>query len=391
MGLRPTYDAIDAFAPHRPSTDADAASASHLDFLDGVRGFAALYVVAHHAMLNLPPVASRVDALMRRAFALGHFSVDVFIVLSGFCLMLPVLRRPGHVGLWPFIGRRAVRILPAYYVALLCSLLLIGTVIGQPSGTHWDVSLPVTTRDVALHMMLMHDWSASSALRINHPFWSIAVEWKIYFLFPVLLWLRARTGMTRTAGVALLSGYVGWLVLERTNALNPGPWGSSPYYVGLFALGMLAAELTTSARCRAWAVSAEGVAIFAAATVVLGALALVESSARGPLLPLQLASAPMGAWTGALLVMLHTGALPRLSSALASRPSASLGRMGYSIYLVHAPLVQLVHQYLVAPISWPAACRPMIMVTLGALVTVLVAYPFYRLAERPFHQLSRRL
>ncbi|TMA81997.1 MAG: acyltransferase [Deltaproteobacteria bacterium] len=179
MGLRPTYDAIDAFAPDRLSTDADAASASHLGFLDGVRGCAALYVVAHHAMLNLPPVASRIDALMRRAFALGHFSVDVFIVLSGFCLMLPVLRRPGNVGLWPFIGRRAVRILPTYYVALLCSLLLIGTVIGQPSGTHWDVSLPVTRRDVALHMMLMHDWSASSALRINHPFWSIAVEWKI--------------------------------------------------------------------------------------------------------------------------------------------------------------------------------------------------------------------
>ncbi|TMA81996.1 MAG: hypothetical protein E6J72_03905 [Deltaproteobacteria bacterium] len=154
---------------------------------------------------------------------------------------------------------------------------------------------------------------------------------------------------------------------------------------------MLAAELATSARCRAWAVSAEGVAIFAAATVVLGALALVESSARGPLLPLQLASAPMGAWTGALLVMLHAGALPRLSSALASRASASLGRMGYSIYLVHAPLAQLVYQYLVAPISWPAACRPMIMVTLGALVTVLVAYPFYRLVERPFHLLSRRL
>src|SRR6185369_3527958 len=136
------------------ATEGVVAAAPHLDFLDGVRGCAALYVVAHHAMLNLPPATLSADSLMRRAFALGHFSVDVFIVLSGFCLMLPVLRRPGHVGLWPFIGRRAVRILPTYYAALLVSLVLIDTVIGRPSGTHWDVSLPVTERDIALHLML---------------------------------------------------------------------------------------------------------------------------------------------------------------------------------------------------------------------------------------------
>src|SRR5579871_2999498 len=100
-----------------------------LPFLDGLRGLAAAYVVLHHAALEVPAVGlPRTAALVHGLFRHGHYAVAVFIVLSGFCLMRPVLRNPSHGlpgGFLAYVGRRARRILPAYYAALgVCWMLI---------------------------------------------------------------------------------------------------------------------------------------------------------------------------------------------------------------------------------------------------------------------------
>src|SRR5882672_5264093 len=100
-----------------------------LEYLDGLRGIAALYVVLFHSMVGfrgdvLPPAL--VSALKFMTY--GHFSVAVFIVLSGYCLMLPVARSSdGRLsgGFAGYVKRRALRILPPYYAAVSISLLVI--------------------------------------------------------------------------------------------------------------------------------------------------------------------------------------------------------------------------------------------------------------------------
>jgi peptidoglycan/LPS O-acetylase OafA/YrhL len=71
----------------------------HLDYLDGLRAFAALFVVLHHAYLQTWPVIAYPDAGPDKLVGFwlgwliyGHFSVTFFMALSGFCLMMPVLR-----------------------------------------------------------------------------------------------------------------------------------------------------------------------------------------------------------------------------------------------------------------------------------------------------------
>src|SRR5215203_1884331 len=103
-----------------------------LAFLDGLRGLAASYVVLHHAALLVPPSGLTGPATVAR-FLLrhGHYAVAVFIVLSGYCLMLPVARDPlGRLpgGTLAFFGRRARRILPPYYAALVLCWALIALV-----------------------------------------------------------------------------------------------------------------------------------------------------------------------------------------------------------------------------------------------------------------------
>ena len=68
----------------------------HLGYLDGLRALAALYVVAVHALSQVDRHHDRISApwsLITGLFLYGHYAVDLFIVLSGFCLMLPVVRR----------------------------------------------------------------------------------------------------------------------------------------------------------------------------------------------------------------------------------------------------------------------------------------------------------
>jgi peptidoglycan/LPS O-acetylase OafA/YrhL len=363
----------------------------HLAFLDGVRGAAALFVVLHHAMASLPAGADdRVDHLLRILTHGGHFAVDLFIVLSGYCLMLPLSRSGVALETWTFIKRRALRILPTYFLAMVFSLVLIGTIIGQKTGTPWDFALPVRARDVELHLLLLHDWFPSSTFKINHPFWSIGVEWKIYFLFPVLLFLRRRWGTLATAGLATLGGYALWMVLARLHALNPSPYGSSVYYVGLFAMGMFAADAGEHPeRYPVLSVGPYRLLLGALSLVVLF-LAIEQGVSDDHFLRPQLASGVMGVWGALFLLALRRGFTPEwIKRIFAWRGSASVGKMGYSLYLIHAPILQVVYQYVLLPIRLHGHGRGPLMLAISTVATLGPAAVFYRVAERPFHRLSQ--
>lgn len=166
--------------------------AKHLGYLDGLRALAAIYVVVFHALLQVNFDQQPLNNFARyflKFFSYGRYPVDLFIVISGFCLMIPIARGDGNLrgGAIHFFKRRAWRILPPYYFAMALSLLLIWLFINQKTGTHWDVSLPVTNKSILTHLILMQDALGDYAT-INHAFWSISVEWRIYFLFPLLVW-----------------------------------------------------------------------------------------------------------------------------------------------------------------------------------------------------------
>ena len=84
-----------------------------LIFLDGLRGFTALYVVLHHIHSELVQHGlTGTFEIATRFLQLGHYAVGVFIVISGFSLMLPVAMSSNlHIdgGLLRYLSRRARR------------------------------------------------------------------------------------------------------------------------------------------------------------------------------------------------------------------------------------------------------------------------------------------
>lgn len=145
-----------------------------LPYLDGLRGIAALAIALFHTYKFTGDTGDHEQIpIVGGVLQFGFLGVPVFIVLSGYLLMLPVAQNANRLpkGFIYYIRSRARRILPPYYAALALSLLLIlfVPILQQPSGTQWDSKVPVTVPDVVLHALLLQDFSAESIGKINGP------------------------------------------------------------------------------------------------------------------------------------------------------------------------------------------------------------------------------
>ena len=169
-------------------------SGLRLEYLDGLRGLTALYVVLFHCRSEFTwrQADGGFSPLLRAAtewMNFGHYAVVVFIVLSGYCLMLPVVRSRDEAlagGFWGYLKRRARRTLPAYYGAIAFSLLLIAAfpALRQQVGAQWDRCLPAFQTDVLLaHLLMLHNLRFAWHQTIDAPLWSMATEWgRLYCL-----------------------------------------------------------------------------------------------------------------------------------------------------------------------------------------------------------------
>lgn len=388
--------------------DKAAAKRVRLDFLDGVRGLAALYVVIHHAYLEVAywqampgqhggahqePLPEWVLTLFH-PLIFGHVAVAIFIVLSGFCLMLPVARResldmPG--GFWPYIKRRARRILPPYYAALALSLLIIALIPGMHTkyGVRWDGSLPAFGKLTLLsHALLIQDLHPNWAYAIDYPMWSVAVEWQIYFLFPLIL-----LPILRKAGpiAAIVAGFVVGLTPFYLTNHHHMPLHldiSSPWMVGLFALGMASATIVFSPKYALdpryrWLGSGWMAGIF-----FLWAVTANFWETRG-----WQGDAIVGIWTAAVLAfcamhLVHAPdkKTPLLVKIFEAKPVVSLGIFSYSLYLIHAPILALLHLCL-RPLHLAPVLVVCILLFVGVPLALGLAYLFHRVFERPFMNL----
>ncbi|MDP3859381.1 MAG: acyltransferase, partial [Stagnimonas sp.] len=208
-------------------TSPTALRAAHLTVF---RFVAALIVVIFHY--------GRVATGQNGFLAAGPQMVTFFFVLSGFVMVLAY----GGAGTVPARGywrARAVRILPAYYLALLAAVFIA-------RWQHRQVGWP----PFGLSLGLLQAWWPEYVTRINPPGWSLSVEALFYLLFPALLLYSNRRKPGDWIGPALgfwlLSQSLLLMVLLTGEDPRPGGWaGNLVLYNPLahlcsFVLGMAA-------------------------------------------------------------------------------------------------------------------------------------------------------
>lgn len=344
--------------------------------LDGVRGLAALFVVLHHCwLMSFPGYPANTGPAWTTWLVYGHFAVVVFIVLSGFSLAVSPARRGWQLGsMRRFAQRRAWRILPPYWAALVFSLVVAWTLVPQPGEG------PPTAKSVAVYGLLLQDiFGAPSP---NGAFWSIAIEAQLYLVFPLMLLVMWRAGalvmVGSVAGVVVLLG-----LFAPSVPLVGELMRLTPQFAALFGLGAAAACVVGGRGLGPRWLPLPWLALLAAVPVVTliavnGSVWTVENYywvdlALGPAVALLLASIASGRPT--VLVRL-----------LDTYPLRRLGAFSYSLYLTHAPIVIAVSYFVVVPNVGRGMDAFLLTLAIVVPFSLLFARLFAGVFELPFQQ-----
>jgi len=343
-------------------------SAFHLQALDGVRGAAAFYVLVHHAWLQAG----------LGFYLFGHFAVGLFITLSGFCLMLPVVQSGGELrgGAKGFYARRARRILPPYYAAVLLSLV-IGSVITKFPGGRPAESLP-SLPSVLAHLLLLQDALPGWLFSCNGALWTISVEWRIYFLFPLIVRGWGYIGAWSTTLITVFASAALFLLLQETE-LNVAMHGISPQFLGLFVMGTLAAGIASSPDPKLQKIRESPLVLplFLFLTLVLLVLAKIRPWT------VHNTDYVVGVWASCLLILVTTRPAGTLARLFSWKPLVFVGTFAYSLYLIHVPLLRVFWLYGVLPLTDSNLKAFLLLLIFAVPLTLIASYGFFYLCERP--------
>ncbi len=371
--------------------------------LDGLRGFAALWVLSAHCMIwggwyGLPLPNAKL-------------AVDVFMVLSGYLMAYNAIERagrepPASLASWlRFWVRRFFRLAPAYYlvffaVVVLARPFLYGyTVLAErvpvlrDSLIYHPQYVDFTFANVAAHVTFAFGVLPEYAFSSMLPDWSLSLEMQFYLVFPLLFLAMRRLGPLK---VALALSVVCAIATLELNAM-PGIRGTIglfpepsflPMKLPVFIAGMLVCE------------AALGIGVTTIRRCLMQALALALAA-------LQWLFHPYYGWgtlslVGAVAIMIalasgadRWGPLRRgLAALLGNRVTAFMADTSYSVYLVHGLFISMYGAWLFNQESFGMRSPPqqVLILWLGVVAgSYTLAWLLFRYVERPGIALGRRI
>jgi peptidoglycan/LPS O-acetylase OafA/YrhL len=262
--------------------------------------------------------------------------------------------------------------------AVLISSLLAATVLSTDDGTLFDQANNIRPLGVIDHLALIQDihwWGPAG----SSAFWSIAVEFHIYFFFLLVLVAMRRWPWSWQPAVAALMVLTGLAIGFPGNSVLHWLGGLSPSLYALFIIGFIAAGAAVAHAPfddRSWRRFLIAMGAFGCVLIVLCRTHYVALSPLNDFL--------IGPVAAFLITQLVRGRYAGLQRVLSSRPVVWLGDCSYSIYLIHAVVIEIVWRVAVAPVTSAPLLRLVLELVLGVGASIVVARAFYHAFERPF-------
>lgn len=347
--------------------------------LTGLRGIAATWVLLFHIGNQTGRSHPDIGRVLDWIAAGGFLGVDLFFVLSGFVIALNYsdAKAPTDFSSYfAFLQKRLARIYPVHLFVLL--ILVAG--VGLMQLLSIRVARP-WSRDAAglvESALLLHGWAFPIRTTWNIPSWSVSTEWLAYLLFPLvsLVARRLPSRLTKLMAVAVLLCILPYVVatffLRGTMAFG------LPRIAVEFSLGVMLHSIWSSSPKTSFTGREQWMAVVFA--LMLGnyfALTIGEQKA--------LLVAPILA--GGLIWVLAGGSAS--SNCLKSAPAQYLGRISYSLYVVHGVWI-LFAQSMLRHLHWTTSTlhwsTVMALVFVGSLASAHLLYT--RIEEPARHWLS---
>ncbi|WP_260703159.1 acyltransferase family protein [Edaphobacter flagellatus] len=337
--------------------------------LDSLRGVAALTVVFYHGRCAFNP---HEPAWYLRPFFAGHEAVILFFVLSGYVLSLPAWTQ--RTSAYPeYLIRRFSRIYLPYLAAAALSALGCWVFLGSRLPlTPWFYKTWQTP--FSTHLVIQQILMSTEPVW-NTAFWSLRYEMEMSIVFPFLCWLISRTG--RHSGVLLTCLLIGIAGFTNKGNLSGNSVALGFYYAIFFVAGAALARERGALenllnRLPGWALWC---ALWLSLAVYWEAAAVPRLSQREIDLSIMLGAC-------GLIQLVQQ---PRLRLGLRAAPAEYLGKISYSLYLVHGTVLFTELNLLYGRVPLPV----LILIYIGS--ALVVADLFHRLVEDPSLHLGKRI
>lgn len=327
--------------------------------IDGLRAIAVLGVVLYHFGATWLPG--------------GFLGVDMFFVISGFLISRSIYRdvENGEFSITAFYERRARRILPAFMaVTALTAMFSAWLMLPSALADFAKSAIASTLFSSNIFFYLTSDYFAPSAIELPLlHYWSLGVEEQFYLLFPLIILVTNRFAKTWTGVVVLLlflASLVGCIAVRGIDP--PAAFYLLPFRAFEILIGCLLALRKFPFPSR------PAVAFTCSATGLFLCLASFFALSEEMALPGILSLLPC---VGAALIIIgseKTVAAP--ARFLSAPPVLFIGRISYSLYLVHWPVA--VFMNMVDPDMSPAT-----RLALGCSLSLGLSYLSFALVERP--------
>lgn len=346
--------------------------------VDGLKAVASQLIVLHH-LAFYGPMSDAAARLAPGVFELlsdyGRFAVQVFLVLGGYL----AVRHLAPAGAWAAPARPARLIIDRYLrlvlpLAATLVLAVVGAALARAWMDHPSVPEAPSLEQIVAHLLLLQDVVGLDALSAG--VWYVAIDLQLFAVLVLVLWGWHR--LTRRWPVAAPG--LPWAVLLAVAAsafvFNRDPSGDmwAPYFLAAYGLGVLAAWWgAATAPQWAWGLGAVGVVGWALALDWRPRLAVALVTALLLVVPWRRLATVAGDAAGAGHGLIET-----------------LGRISYSVFLVHFPVCLVVnaafHRFGPDHAGWQAVG---VLVAWGA--SVAVGALFHRVVEAPvLRWVSRR-
>jgi peptidoglycan/LPS O-acetylase OafA/YrhL len=331
--------------------------------LTGLRGFAAVWVLARHYTNGTEGNGFWSDI----AFHGGANGVMIFFVLSGFILshvyrnqFVDGIRGKDYIR---FLYFRFARIYPLHFFTLILWLVLF-TVVVPRSG------LPdMTSYTFILNLFLAQAWGFFRDYSWNAPSWTISVEWALYFIFPfalvAILSLRRYWMLATVIGAAVLALYGEPILLGNHNSEGFQYGILMISYALMFACGIAAYPVAVM-------MVKQSLDLFGGSLlVILGVGLLIYTCSIGEQF-----------WLTTLAATLLVTGLYAANGVghlvFGNRITVFLGEISYSLYMTHIMVLLIL-----LPLDLPPLALPMLAITVATAVHFAI--------ERPSRTALRRL
>ena len=350
----------------------------HFDYVDALRGYAILMVIAVHtaqAFPDLPGVLSKV-------LSQGARGVQLFFVTSALTLSMSWVARRENTP--DFYMRRIFRIVPMFWIAIIFFLWFdgVGPSVYAPSG--------IGFRHVAMTALLVHGFWPDTITSVVPGGWSVADEVIFYLFFPVILPPLLRASWKSLIVVAVAAVVIGAQVSRLLDSFSylfpPSAEGVAGIYFYLwfprqlpcFIFGIMLFRFT---------VERNSVPLPLARYVCFTAIALMLVI---PFLEGIKYALPLGLATtyGIAFTLFAFSLMYWSNSPLIGRPIVWIGKVSYSAYFVHFAVLSILPLF--PQTRWPTA-NLVYMYSAVVIVTIGISSITYSLIEKPMIRLGSAL